>query len=367
MATTTPIYGWPVPTSSDLVKNGATAIEALGDAIDTTMSSRVVLGNPVINGGMDIWQRGTSTSIAASTYPSFPADRWITSTNTNQACTVSRQATGDTTNLPNIQYALRYQRNSGQTGTGALYLMSNFETATSIPFAGKTITLSFYARKGANYSATSSILVSSIQTGTGTDQNAFLGYTGAVDTPQNNTLTTTWQRFTQTLTIAATATEMSLYFLFNPTGTASTNDYYEVTGVQIDVGTCTVTNLPSFRRAGGTIQGELAACQRYYYRATASDNYSRYGDGAFQSSTDANIVYENKVTMRVAPTSIEYLNVTTWDYSTLRAVTALVTDSTHPDRTNIKVTIASGGTQFRPLQILANNTTNSYIGLNSEL
>jgi hypothetical protein len=37
MATTTPNYGWPVPTSTDLVKNGATAIEALGDAIDASL------------------------------------------------------------------------------------------------------------------------------------------------------------------------------------------------------------------------------------------------------------------------------------------------------------------------------------------
>jgi hypothetical protein len=37
MATTTPNYGWPVPTSSDLVKNGATAIEGLGDAIDASL------------------------------------------------------------------------------------------------------------------------------------------------------------------------------------------------------------------------------------------------------------------------------------------------------------------------------------------
>jgi len=41
MATVTPIYNWPVPTSSDLVKNGATAIEALGDAIDATMATMV--------------------------------------------------------------------------------------------------------------------------------------------------------------------------------------------------------------------------------------------------------------------------------------------------------------------------------------
>lgn len=37
MATTTPEYGWPVPTSTDYVKDGATAIEALGDAVDATL------------------------------------------------------------------------------------------------------------------------------------------------------------------------------------------------------------------------------------------------------------------------------------------------------------------------------------------
>ena len=37
MATTTPNYSWPVPTSTDYVKDGATAIEALGDAIDATV------------------------------------------------------------------------------------------------------------------------------------------------------------------------------------------------------------------------------------------------------------------------------------------------------------------------------------------
>lgn len=37
MATTTPNFGWSVPTSSDLVKNGAVAIETLGDAIDASL------------------------------------------------------------------------------------------------------------------------------------------------------------------------------------------------------------------------------------------------------------------------------------------------------------------------------------------
>lgn len=38
MATTTPNFGWSVPTSTDLVKDGATAIETLGDAIDASMA-----------------------------------------------------------------------------------------------------------------------------------------------------------------------------------------------------------------------------------------------------------------------------------------------------------------------------------------
>jgi hypothetical protein len=37
MATTTPNFGWVVPTSTDLVKDGATAIETLGDSIDTSL------------------------------------------------------------------------------------------------------------------------------------------------------------------------------------------------------------------------------------------------------------------------------------------------------------------------------------------
>jgi hypothetical protein len=37
MATTTPNYGWAVPTSTDLVKDGATAIETLGDSIDASL------------------------------------------------------------------------------------------------------------------------------------------------------------------------------------------------------------------------------------------------------------------------------------------------------------------------------------------
>jgi hypothetical protein len=37
MATVTPNFNWPVPTPTDLVRDGATAIEALGDSIDASL------------------------------------------------------------------------------------------------------------------------------------------------------------------------------------------------------------------------------------------------------------------------------------------------------------------------------------------
>jgi len=128
MATTTN-YGWTTPDDTDLVKNGASAIRSLGTSVDTALwSAGYSAGkNKIINGDFGIWQRGTSFSLAASTgiTSGFSADRWQTATGTNQACTLSRQLTNDTTNLPNIQYCLRYQRNSGQTGTVRFHLQVN--------------------------------------------------------------------------------------------------------------------------------------------------------------------------------------------------------------------------------------------------
>ncbi len=227
--------------------------------------------NAVINGGFDIWQRGTSISPTGSTI--YTADRW---TAYNNNMTVSRQATGDTTNLPFIQYCARVQRTAGNTATGAIYLINPFETINTIPYVGKTIVFSFYARRGANYSATSNILIPRVTIGTGTDQNPLTSYTGGTDViNQSATLTTTWQRFTYTGTIPTTANEMWVGFQFDPTGTAGANDYFEITGVQVELGSIATP----FARTGGTIQGELAACQRYYWRAGGNNVYQAFGNG----------------------------------------------------------------------------------------
>jgi hypothetical protein len=263
--------------------------------------------NPVINGGMDIWQRGTSI---AGTSTAFGPDRFQ-AYRAVAGSTFSRQVTGDTTNLPNIQYSVRVQRNSGNTATDIIYLLQGLESANSIPFAGKTVTLSFYARKGANFSGASSLMTAQLVSGTGTDQNIAGGFTGAsTRISQTPTLTTTWQRFSYTGTILGTATQLGLYFNYTPVGTAGANDWFEITGIQLENGSTATT----FSRAGGTIQGELAACQRYYQRFDAATAEPLSANGGSLTTTISQVEVVFPVQLRTAPSSLDSSNVEILNY-----------------------------------------------------
>jgi hypothetical protein len=350
------------------------AVGANGDTLvadsSTSTGLRYTAGNPIanptLNSAMQLWQRGTSFTI---TTPVYSADRWQVGRGANVAgSTVTRQLTNDTTNLPNIQYCLRFARDSGNTATNPLYLAQSFESVNSIPFAGKTVTMSFYARAGANYSATSNVLSARLLSGTGTDQNLLTnGYTGSTSViGQNATLTTTWQRFTYTASIASTATEIGLFFESNPTGTAGAADFFEITGLQIDVGSVA---LP-FRTNGGTIQGELAACQRYYYRQGGKSDNQILASGFGYNSTTTYFFLTPPVTMRIEPSTLEYASLANWDGVTTGAITNLTIDSqlSSPNTLFLAATMSGGGgTQYRPQALFTNNTLNGYLAVSAEL
>ena len=319
--------------------------------------------NVLINGGMDIWQRGTTFT---GTTTAFCADRWQ-AYRAATGSTFSRQVTNDTTNLPFIQYCTRVSRDSGNTSTANLYFFQNVETVNAIPFAGKAVTLSFYARRGANYSASSNALAVSVITGTGTDQNIGGGYTGqATAFSGTATLTTTWQRFSFTGTIAATAREFVPFFDFVPVGTAGAADFYEITGVQLEVGSVAT----SFSRAGGTIQGELAACQRYYYRLDTDQQFSNFAWGFAYATTAYKGTVALPVTLRVPPSAIDYSTLKLHNVNT--AVTAGLTASITASEQNkylptVTVTVSSGLTTGGFYYLGANNSTAGYIGFSAEL
>ena len=319
--------------------------------------------NPILNSNFAIAQRGTS--FALSVAQQYTLDRWYAAT--SNTATYSRQVTGDTTNLPFIQYCMRVQRNSGQTGTSSLVLHQPMETVNSIPYAGKTVTLSFYARKGANFSEASSQLTVFLIAGTGTDQNFSLaGYTGQTlpINAQKATLTTTWQRFTYTATIGSTVTELTPYVEYVPTGTAGAADFFEITGFQLEVGSVATPYKPN----GATFQGELAACQRYYWRATAQTNYSNICFAMGATSTVVQFIMNHPVQMRTNPTSIDYLNLAAYDGSTVYSAYSSIGLNTATLLTvSGNLNFASGITAGKLYQILSNNTTNSYLGISAEL
>jgi hypothetical protein len=343
--------------------NGDTLVADSAASTGLRWSGGTTIANPVINGGMDIWQRGTSFSITSTN--AYTADRFNVQS-AGPALTASRQITSDSTNLPNIQYCLRVQRNSGNTSTSAIIVQSMIETVNTIPFAGKTVTVSFYARKGADFSPTSSNIEVTLYTGTGTDQSIITGsYTGQA-TPinaSNAVLTTTWQRFTYTATLGSTVSEMALYFRANPIGTASTNDYFEITGVQMDIGSVA---LP-FRRSGGTLQGETALCQRYYQRVTGITSNSTYIlTGVAVSTTRAFLAYSAPVTLRGTPSiahSLAKVGNGVITNQSLSSISAYANGSYQ--QITIDANVSSGLAQSGAFMLVLDQ--NAYIELSAEL
>jgi hypothetical protein len=171
---------------------------------------------------------------------------------------------------------MRFQRNSGSTATTFGYLAYNVESVDWIPLAGRPVTFSFHARAGANFSPSSSVLNFRLATGTGTDQNLNnTGFTGQVNTDSTATLTTSWQRYTTTITAPSSTTQFGVQFWSQFTGTAGANDWYEITGVQLESGTVATP----FKRNAPSIAAELAACQRYYQRYQGGIGCSLSGAG----------------------------------------------------------------------------------------
>lgn len=216
--------------------------------------------NYVINGGFDIWQRGTTFT----TDGVYTADRFKVSTN-GGAGTTTRQLSG----VPGIQYCQRIQRNSGTSSTAGLFGGYALGPEDVIPLQSKVVTLSAYVRAGANYSSASSLLFFGVNWGTGTGGQVFAPLTNdQVLANPSFTIGTGWQKVSFTMTIPATATELRFYPYYYQVGTAGVADYFEWTGVQLELGSTPT----AFSRYGGGYAGELAACLRYYWQTTSSPN-----------------------------------------------------------------------------------------------
>jgi hypothetical protein len=319
--------------------------------------------NHIINGGFDFWQRATSSTFTpVSGSPQYNSvDRfWFAASGTTGSMTASRQ-TADTVAL---QFALRFGRASGATATAAAYVGTNIESQQMKLLAGKAVVLSFYAKSGANFSYTPTVRLVS---GTGTDQSPgtlFAGtWTGLADVV-NTTFspTSTMTRYTFTGTVPTTSNELVFWINWTPSGTAGANEWLQIEGVQLEVGSVAT----EFQRSGGTLAGELAACQRYYFRTTAGSNETIINCAFAGNTTTGQGQIQFPVPMRVAPTSLDSATVKFANYAgSSFNMTSVLYNQASTVAAQVYGTI-SGATAGHAGTILG-QTTGSYIGLSAEL
>lgn len=241
--------------------------------------------NALINGGMDIWQRGTSFGAGV-----YTADRWIVS-GSGGSQSVTRST--DVPTNPYFNYSL------SMVGTSSLntQIYQRIESVNATYLAGRTVTLSVWAK---NVSGTTPLsYVGAFPAGVDNFASITVDVVGNLTA---NSWSGSWTRYSVTFTVSAAAVAgYSIILYRNGTETSTTL----LTGVQLELGA-----LPTpFSRTGGSIGGELALCQRYYERRNALGAYYGMGlSGRWTITTSGNFAVNFAVPKRTTP-SLAFSNL----------------------------------------------------------
>ena len=379
-------------TNQGVGADGTTLVANSSASTGVSWAGNIAAGkNRIINGDMRIDQRfnGASSLLSSGALFQYTIDRWDTNFGVASKLTVGRNL-GSVTPPPGFQYYLGHTVTNAYTPTGstgfslAQYIEQDY--ISDIAFgtsSAKTLTLSFwvYGSVTGNY-------------GISLTNNAFnRSYVTTYNISQANT----WQYKTITIAgdtsgtwaLSGNATGLALTFdlgIGSTYQTSTTNawqsGYYQttssavslvsnasanlyITGVQLEVGAAATP----FSRAGGTLQGELAACQRYYWRNSASASYSPLtGVGVFDTTTDFRCTIPFPVTMRTNPaySSSAASSMAASGTGLLAASATGLKDSSTPNNANIYFTV-SGATAGQAAVLYSNNSSSAYLEFSAEL
>lgn len=333
MSTTTPNFGWVVPTSSDLVKNGAVAIETLGDSIDASM--------------VDL-KGGTTGQVLAKTSATDMDFTWTTPSagggtavnlllNSNFA--INQRAYVSAANLASGSYGFDRWK-------------SNF-TNTTLTFTASTQGQSLTINSGGG-------LQQIIEQGLVPAGTYTLSWTGTATGRVYNSGATPPSYAASPVTFTA---DGLANVVVEFTASAATKT---LSKVQFNAGTGTTWGL-----ATPTIQSELAACQRYTYiiRGNAT-NPNSFSTGYWNGTTSSVAFVIAKVTMRAIPTltfssvsDIQALQIgVAWN-----SVSAVAIASEAGTDVCQFTCTSTGGTSAQASNVRLTNSTSAFLGLVAEL
>jgi len=243
-----------------------------GDLTVPSLNSDSLAGtrSRIMNGGMQIDQRNTGSSISSGVGAvTYCVDRWYVYA-TGAAVSAQRVTSSNSA----FTSALRIIGAASNTGVS---IGQRIEVQNSYDMAGKTVTLSFYAASSASvtltwktfYAGAANDFTTKTQSNTGTQST-------------NSTLT----KYSATFTLSSSATTgVAVEFSV----TSLTSGSIDITGVQLELGSVAT---PFERRSFGQ---ELALCQRYYEVAGARLSTN-------SASTGVNQGQPWKVSKRASPT-----------------------------------------------------------------
>ena len=365
-----------------VVIDGTSGVTFNDLSLQGAAASPYVLKNRIINGAMIINQRNwTGTVVTDGTYT---LDRFVAFSSVASKYSVSQNA-GSVTPPTGFSNYLGVTSLAATTlAAGDYYMITQYIEGYNIADLAwgtanaKTVTLSFQV-----YSS----LTGTFGGVVGGNNNPAYPFTYTISTAN------TWTTISITVAGPTTGTfnsttgrGMNIHFGLGVgstySGTAgawSSNTYYSatgavsvvgtngatfyITGVQLEIGS---TATPFERRLFST---ELANCQRYYFRKGGSSVYEMIADCIASGTTNIQGSVKLPVTMRVAPTSMDYSTLLFSDQVnagiTPSSIT-LITSSTGKNDGYVQGAV-TGATSLRPYQLLTNNSTNGYIGFSAEL
>jgi len=270
-------------TSANIADGTITTDDILASDVKNLKSGRK---NLIINGGFDVWQRGTSFSFNNET--KYTSDRWLVSH--GGTGTMSQQSfTPGQTDVPGEPTYYMRLNNSGATSKPD-FIQRVEDVRTT---ASKTLTLSFWAK--ASTALTNEFYV---------HQRFGSGGSAEVGTVLGSvSIGTSWAKHSITFTMPSIsgktigAGSYAQLFCVRVLSGFVSGVTLDITGVQLELGSV-ATDFE--HRSYGE---ELALCQRYYHRVgTASSSYNYVATGGFTGgSTEIVAFVYHPVEMRVVP------------------------------------------------------------------